>query len=72
MKEERFEEAAPLFERTIALTETSMGKDSVRVERALRNYATLLRKMGREEEAAQQENRANAIKEKNNPATQSG
>lgn len=44
-----------------------MGQDHFQVERALRNYAALLRKTGRTEEALTQEARANAIHEKNNP-----
>jgi hypothetical protein len=42
-----------------------MGKTDFRVERALRNYAQLLRKMDRTEEARSQESRADAILAKN-------
>ncbi|MCA9473221.1 MAG: tetratricopeptide repeat protein, partial [Nitrospira sp.] len=63
----QYDKADPLFQRTITLTEQTMGKDHFRVERALRNYATLLRKIGRTGDAVTQETRANAIHEKNNP-----
>ena len=71
----QYEEADPLFQRAISLTEQTMGKSHFRVERALRNYAQLLRKMDRTEEALSQESRADDILAKNTlspPTSESG
>ncbi len=47
------------------LDETAKGPEHPDVAKVLENYADLLRKMGREEEASNMDARAKAIREKN-------
>ena len=57
-----YAEAEPLYVRALANEETSLGPDHPEVLQSLRNYAALLRKMGRTAKAVKMEARAAAIR----------
>jgi Tetratricopeptide repeat len=57
--------AEPLYQRALAIREKALGPEHPNVATCLENYASLLRKMGRPEEAATLEVRARAIRAKN-------
>ncbi len=57
----RYDEAEPLFQRAIAMTEKTLGPDHPQVARTLAGYAALLRATKRKGEAAKLEQRAKAI-----------
>jgi len=61
----KYEEAEPFFRRALAIWEKALGPEHPNVAQVLENYADLLRKTGREEEASGMEARAQAIREKN-------
>jgi hypothetical protein len=50
-------EAEPLYQRALHIWEQALGPDHHLTRTAVRNYADLLRKMGRESEATQLEAR---------------
>ena len=63
--------AEPLDQRALAILETTLGPEHPDFVNSLENYATLLRKTGRGDEAAKMEARARAIRAKRaekNPA----
>ena len=60
----RYGEAEPLFKRSLEITEKALGPEHLDVAFSLENYAYLLRRTGREEEAAKMEARAEAIRAK--------
>ncbi len=67
----RYAEAEPLFKRSLAIREKSLGREHPDVATSLENYADLLGKTGRSDEAAKLEARAKAIRAKHareNPA----
>ncbi len=67
----RYAEAEPLYERALAIWEGALGPEHPNVATGLKNYAALLRKTGRNSEAAKLEARAKAIRAKRaeqNPA----
>jgi tetratricopeptide (TPR) repeat protein len=57
----RYDEAEPLFQRAIAMTEETLGPDHPQVARTLTGYAMLLRASKRTGEAARWEQRAKSI-----------
>ena len=63
--EDKYAEAEPLYQRSLAIWEKTLGPEHPNVATSLENYAALLDKMGREEEASSMEARAQAIREKN-------
>ncbi len=60
----RYAEAEPLYKRALAVFEKALGPDHPHVAQSLENYAALLRKTGRGDEAAKLEARAKAIRAK--------
>ncbi len=60
----RYGEAEPLYQRSLAIDEKALGPEHPNVATALENYAALLRETGRDDGAAEMENRANAIRAK--------
>jgi len=58
----KYAEAAPLYQRALAIREKALGPDHPDVATALENYAGLLRKTRRESQAAELEARAQAIR----------
>ncbi len=58
----RYAKAEPLYQRALAIAEKALGPDHPHVATALENYAALLRKTGRGNEAAKLEARAKAIR----------
>ncbi len=56
--------AEPLYKRALAIWEKALGPDHPHVAQSLENYAVLLRKTGRGDEAAKMEARAKAIRAK--------
>ncbi len=67
----RYAEAEPLIKRALAIWEEALGPEHPHVATALENYAALLRKTGRDNEAAKLEARAKAIRARHaeqNPA----
>ena len=59
--QDKYGEAAPLYQRALALIERTLGPDHPNLAATLDNYADLLRKMQREAEAESAEARAKAI-----------
>ncbi len=67
----RYAEAEPHYRRALAIVEKALGPEHPAVATSLENYAGLLRKTGRTEEAAGMEDRAQAIRARHagaNPA----
>ena len=62
--QEKYAEAEPLYQRSLAIWEKALGPEHPSVALSLENYAALLREMGREDEAAKMEARAQAIRAK--------
>ncbi len=60
----RYADAEPLYKRTLAILEKALGPEHPNVATGLENYADLLRKTGRDAEAAKMELRAEAIRHK--------
>ncbi len=60
----KYAEAEPLYERALAIREEALGAEHPHVAQSLENYAALLRKTGRDAEAARMEARAKAIRAK--------
>jgi tetratricopeptide (TPR) repeat protein len=56
--------AEPLYKRALAILAKALGPEHPNVAKCLQNYAFLLRSMGRQEEAARLESRAEAIRAK--------
>ena len=67
--QDKYGEAAPLYQRALALIERTLGPDHPNLAATLDNYADLLRKMQREAEAESAAARAKAIwaKQKREP-----
>ena len=65
----KYAEAEPLYQRALGIWETALGPEHPNVASVLENYAVLLRKTGRESQAAEMEARAKAIRAR--PASQS-
>ena len=63
-KEGKYDEAEPLYKRALEMMKKSLGPDHPDVAQTLENYAALLRKTGRGDEAAKMEARAEAIRAK--------
>ena len=63
-KQGNYTEAEPLYQRTLAMREKSLGLEHLAVAPALENYAKLLRRTNREAEAEKMEARAQAIRAK--------
>jgi len=61
--QERYDEAELLYQRALSIREKMMGKNNPKVISTERCYAGLLRKMGRDEEAAQLERVSQAVHE---------
>ncbi len=59
-----YAEAAPLYQRSLAILEKALGPEHPNVAQSLENYAALLRKTGRADEAAEKEARATTIRAK--------
>jgi hypothetical protein len=53
--QEKYSEADQLYQRVLTIRRKMMGRDNPRVLLTEKHYATLLRKMGRREEAVQLE-----------------
>ena len=60
----RYTEAEPLYQRSLAILETTLGPDHPNVALSLENYATLLRETEHEDEAEEMEARAKTIRAK--------
>ena len=60
----QYAEAEPLYKRALTIIEAALGLEHPNVAKVLENYAVLLRKMSREEEAAKLEARAREIRAK--------
>ncbi|MCH7977655.1 MAG: tetratricopeptide repeat protein [Acidobacteria bacterium] len=60
----KYAEAEPLFKQSLTITEKALGPENPNVTSVLENYADLLRKTGRDDEAAEMEARAEAIRAK--------
>jgi tetratricopeptide (TPR) repeat protein len=58
----KYDEAEPLYKRSLAIVEKSLGPEHPHMATSLENYAMLLRKTNREVEAARIEARAKAIR----------
>ena len=61
----KYAEAEPLYRRALGIWERTLGREHPHVASSLDKYATLLRRMNRETEAAAMEARAKAIRAKN-------
>ncbi len=59
-----YAKAEPLYRRSLAIWEKALGPAHPYVAASLENYASLLRKTGRADEAADMEARAKAIRAK--------
>ena len=59
-----YAEAEPLLQRSLTILERALGPEHPDVAQSLENYAALLRKTGRADEAAEMEARAKAIRAK--------
>ncbi len=67
----KYADAEPLYKRALAIWEKALGPEHPHVATSLENYAALLRKTGRGNEAAKLKARAKAIRAKHseqNPA----
>ena len=62
--QDRYGEAEPLYQRALAIDEKALGPDHPTVAEDLENYAALLRKMSRLDEALALEVRARSIRDK--------
>jgi tetratricopeptide (TPR) repeat protein len=60
----QYAKAKPLYQRALAIWEEALGPEHPALAKALENYAHLLRKMRRREEAARLEALARAIRAK--------
>ena len=60
----KYAEAEPLYKRALAIREKALGPEHPLVAASLKNYAALVRKNGRGNEAAKLEARAKAIRAK--------
>ncbi len=60
----RYAEAEPLYKRSLAIREKTLGPEHPDTAQSLENYAALLRKTGRADEATEMEVRAKAIRAK--------
>ncbi len=60
----KYEQAEPLYKRSLAIAEKALGPDHPDVATVLENYAQLLRATKRKAEARKLEKRAAAIREK--------
>ena len=60
----KYGEAEPLQKRALSNFQRALGPEHPNVAASLENYAELLRKMGRDEEAEKMEARAKAIRAK--------
>ncbi len=56
--------AEPLYRRSLAIWEKALGPEHPAVATSLENYAALLRKIGRADEATETEARAKVIRAK--------
>ena len=63
----KYAEAKPLYERSLAMDEKILGPEHPALAESLKNYAELLRKMGRDDEAAKMEARALATRKPKSP-----
>ena len=60
----KYEQAEPLYQRALTISEKALGPEHPDVAKSLDNYADLLRKTGRNAEAESLEKRARAIRAK--------
>ena len=60
--EGKYGEAEPLYRRLLTILEKTPGREHPNVATVLESYSALLRKMGREDKAVEQEARASAIR----------
>jgi tetratricopeptide (TPR) repeat protein len=60
----KYEEAEPLYQRSLAILEKTLPPDHPTIALAMENYSRLIKKMNRNEEAATLEERARAIRAK--------
>ncbi len=58
----KYAEAEPLYQRALGIVEKALGPEHPHVAQSLENYAALLRKTGRDDEAVKLEARARAIR----------
>ena len=58
----KYAEAEPLYKRSLAILEKALGPDHPHIAKSLENYAALLRKTGRGNEALAMETRAGLIR----------
>ncbi len=63
----KYAEAEPLYIRSLAIREKALGVEHLNVAISLENYADLLRKTNRNDEAAKLEARAQAIRANRSP-----
>ena len=63
-RQEQYAKAESLFQQALALQEKALGPEHHNVATSLENYASLLRTVGRPEEATPLEARAKAIRAK--------
>lgn len=67
VSKERFSEAEPLYARVTTVVERTLGADHPQLSMALRNHAQVLRQLGRTDEAASIEARAERLRHKGRP-----
>jgi tetratricopeptide (TPR) repeat protein len=60
----KYAKAEPLYQRSLAIREKTLGPEHSYVAQSLENYAALLRETGRDDRAAEMESRAKAIRAK--------
>ena len=58
----KYSEAEPLLKRSLSICEGKLGPNDPRLAKVLNNLAELYRKIGKEEEASELEERAKKIK----------
>ncbi len=58
----RYDEAGPLYQRSLSITEKAFGPEHPAVATMLENYASLLREMDRHAEADKLQERVRAIR----------
>lgn len=68
----KYAEAEPLYERSLAMDEKTLGPEHPDLAESLKNYAALLQKMGRGADAAKMDARAEAIRKPKSPPEKKG
>ena len=63
--QDKYEQAEPLYKRSLAILESGLGMDHPTIVEILQNYAGLMHKMKRPADAERLEERAKTIRAKN-------